>query len=162
LSGASADKLVVGGNLDLSSTDYLDVSGRGSGTSWVIATYDGTLTGVFNNVTIGYAVNYGSGSHSQITLYFGSGDFNSDTLVDAGDYVTWRKNNGTNQALANDSGLGTPIGAAHYDLWRNNFSHSTMSGGGSQLDGAAVPEPGKLGLIALAVIGIVSVRRRSA
>ncbi len=38
------------------------------------------------------------------------GDFNSDGKVDAADYVTWRKNNGTNNVLANDNGLGTPIG----------------------------------------------------
>jgi hypothetical protein len=114
---------------------------------------------VFNNIPLGYTVNYGSGLHSQITLYFGSGDFNGDTLVDAGDYVTWRKYNGTNHALPNDSGLGTPIGAAHYDLWRNNFSHSTVHGSGSGIDGpAAVPEP--MGVIALAAIGMVSVRRR--
>ncbi len=46
------------------------------------------------------------------------GDFNNDGKVDAGDYVTWRKNNGTNNALPNDNGLGVPITSAHYDLSR--------------------------------------------
>jgi len=45
-----------------------------------------------------------------------------------GDYVTWRKNNGTNKALANDNGLGTPIGQSHYDLWRANFGNSILLG----------------------------------
>ena len=40
------------------------------------------------------------------------GDFNSDGTVDAGDYITWKKNEGTNNALANDNGLGTPVGTA--------------------------------------------------
>jgi autotransporter-associated beta strand protein len=74
LSGASADKLVVGGALDLSATDSLNITGSGSGGSWVIATYTGALTGTFDTVTPGYSVNYGTGLNSQITLTFpGSG-----------------------------------------------------------------------------------------
>jgi len=151
LNGTAADKLVVGGNLDLSAVDFLDIGGHGTGSSWVIAKYGGALTGVFDNVPLGFAVNYGTGNNSQITLYFGSGDFNGDTLVDAGDYVSWRKNQGTSNALANDAGLGTPIGAAHYNLWRTNFSHSTLSGTGAGLDDyAAIPEPKALALICAA------------
>lgn len=66
--------------------------------------------------------------------------------------TTWTAGNvavfaaGSNATRANDSGLGTPIGAAHYDLWRNNFSHSTLHGSGSGLDSAAVPEPGAFAL----------------
>jgi hypothetical protein len=66
------------------------------------------------------------------------GDFNSDGKVDAGDYDTWRKNNGTSNALANDNGLGTPIGSSHYDLWRAHFGAPPGSG---SLVGASVPEP---------------------
>ena len=50
-----------------------------------------------------------------------AGDFNEDNKVDAADYVVWRKNDGTNNALPNDNGLGTPIGVAHFNLWRANF-----------------------------------------
>ena len=121
LNGAAADKLAVGGNLDLLAVDSLDITGAGTGSSWVIATYVGTLAGTFDFVTSGYTVDYGSGTNSQITLNVAvgfPGDFNSDGKVDAGDYVTWRKNDGTNNALANDGGLGTPVGSAHYNLWR--------------------------------------------
>src|SRR6185369_916823 len=82
------------------------------------------------------------------------GDFNSDDKVDAGDYVTWRKNDGTNNALANDNGLGTPVGPAHYNLWRANFGNppGSGSGGGGGLGGAgAVPEPGAFVLLCLVV-----------
>jgi autotransporter-associated beta strand protein len=54
LSGATADKLVVGGHLNLSALDFLDVTGVGTGTSWIIASY-ASLTGTFNNVTSGAA-----------------------------------------------------------------------------------------------------------
>ena len=86
------------------------------------------------------------------------GDFNSDGKVDAGDYVTWRKNNGTNNALANDNGLGTPVGVAHYNLWRANFGNPP--GAGSSLGGgSAVPEPAALSL-AMFALGAAFVSRR--
>jgi len=69
LSGASADLLNVNGNIDLSAADTLNVSGVGSGASWVIATYTGTLSGTFDIVTTGYSVDYGTGANSQITLH---------------------------------------------------------------------------------------------
>jgi hypothetical protein len=69
------------------------------------------------------------------------GDFNSDQAVDAGDYVTWRKNNGTNNALPNDNNLGVPIGSAHYDLWRSNFGNGSSGTGAGLQAGGAVPEP---------------------
>jgi hypothetical protein len=144
LSGAAADKLVVGGNLSLSNVDFLDVTGTGSGLSWIIATY-GSLTGTFNNVTPGYTVNYGTGANSQITLNKAptgiNGDFDNNGKVDAGDYVTWRRSNGTNNPLLNDNGLGTPVGPAHYTLWRANFAKPPGSGTGTFDDSPAVPEP---------------------
>ncbi len=91
-----------------------------------------------------------------------AGDFNSDGKVDAGDYVTWRKNDGTNNALANDNGLGTPVGAAHYNLWRANFGNppgaGSSNGGGS--NAGAVPEPGTIALLGTALIALAYPRRR--
>ena len=83
------------------------------------------------------------------------GDFNSDGKVDAGDYVTWRKNNGTNNALANDGGLGTPVGPGHFTLWRANFGNPP--GAGSSLGGgSAVPEPATL-LLSFVMVGFTLV-----
>ena len=53
-----------------------------------------------------------------------NGDFNNNGVVDAADYALWRKNQNTNNALPNDNGLGTPVGAAHYDLWSANFGNA--------------------------------------
>ena len=163
LSGASADKLAVGGNLNLSNVDFLDISGVGQGLSWIIATYAGTLTGTFNNVTSGYTINYGTGTNSQITLIKApsgvNGDFNNDGKVDAGDYVTWRKNSGTSNALINDNGLGTPVGPAHYTLWQSNFGKPPGTGIGS-LSGGAVPEPASLLLVLLGIAGLFGSRSR--
>ena len=166
LSGATADKIVVGGNLSLSGIDILDVTGTGNAaTTFTIATYTGTLTGTFDtlNIPSGYTINYGTGTNSSITLTSPAaglpGDFNSDGKVDAGDYVTWRKNNGTSNALANDNGLGTPIGVAHYNLWRANFGNPPGAGAGG-LSNGAVPEPASMLLIFLSIAGFPVVRAR--
>jgi fibronectin-binding autotransporter adhesin len=65
LSGtARTDLLKISGNLDLSAADdYLDVSKLTTpampfGTSFIVATYGGALTGSFDHVTPGYAVSY--------------------------------------------------------------------------------------------------------
>src|SRR5262249_51448874 len=96
LSGATADQVAIAVNLGLSAlANFLDVTGPGTGSSWVIATYTGTLTGTFESITSGYSVDYGTGTNSQITLNATglglAGDFNNDGKVDAGDYPIWRK-----------------------------------------------------------------------
>jgi hypothetical protein len=156
LSGTSADKLVVNGNIDLSAVDNLDISGTGSGTSWVIATYAGTLTGTFDAVTAGYTVDYGSLSNSQITLHAAPtgvpGDYNKNGIVDAGDYVIWRNGGPLQNEVAS---IGT-VDQADYDAWKARFGNT--SGSGSSLGaGAAVPEPGSFALVivgfALGLVG---------
>ncbi|HEY3395290.1 MAG TPA: hypothetical protein VGK58_21495 [Lacipirellulaceae bacterium] len=153
LSGASADKLVVGGNLDLSNGELLDVAGTGSGSSWIIATYAGTLTGVFDTVTPGFMVDYGDGSNSQITLMATTaglpGDWNQDGKVDAADYVIWRKDPASHG--------GDPDG---YNTWRQNFGNSSGNGSNAIFAGAAVPEPAAVVLILLAIAQCVAWKRR--
>ena len=86
------------------------------------------------------------------------GDFNNDGKVDAGDYVTWRKNNGTNNALANDNGLGTPVGTAHYNLWRAHFGSPPGSGAGGLTSGA-VPEASTASLLLIMALLVGPWRR---
>jgi fibronectin-binding autotransporter adhesin len=70
-----------------------------------------------------------------------AGDFNSDGKVDNGDYLTWRKAYGSDSALANDNGLGTPIGDAHLVLWRQRFGNTSGSGPTGGLASGTIPEP---------------------
>jgi hypothetical protein len=51
------------------------------------------------------------------------GDYNDDGTVDAADYVTWRKNNGTNNVLPNDP-IGGTIDSDQYNQWAANFGES--------------------------------------
>jgi hypothetical protein len=70
------------------------------------------------------------------------GDYNLDGVVDAADYVEWRKFN--------------IHGTQGYDDWRSNFG--AVSGAGAIV--AIVPEPSTLILLALATLPALSSRRR--
>ncbi|HEX9832108.1 MAG TPA: endo-1,4-beta-xylanase, partial [Mycobacterium sp.] len=71
-----------------------------------------------------------------------TGDYNDDGLVDAADYVVWRKFAGTMTDLPNDNGIVGPVGAEHYNLWRANFGNSAPGSGAAFQTGVLpVPEP---------------------
>lgn len=63
-----------------------------------------------------------------------SGDYTNDFSADAADYVLYRNNLATAPATAlpNDNGLGTPIGNAHYDLWRTHYGNTSAVNDGQQ------------------------------
>ena len=90
-----------------------------------------------------------------------AGDYNSNGVVDAPDYVMWRKNAGTGNALPNNL-IGGTIGMAQYNQWRANFGN-TAPGSGSSTDAmanVAVPEPTSLLLMTLAAAKLATWRRR--
>ncbi len=76
IDGATGDSLVVNGNLSVSgSTLAITTLNAPSATSYVVASYTGTLTQPFASVTLngaalpaGWSLNYGTGTNSQITL----------------------------------------------------------------------------------------------
>jgi hypothetical protein len=72
------------------------------------------------------------------------GDFNQNGLVDAADYVLWRK------------GLGTTFIPEHYNDWRANFGRTTAGSGIS-----SVPEPATLLLQGIGALVLVMSRRNT-
>jgi hypothetical protein len=73
------------------------------------------------------------------------GDFNVDGVVDAADYVVWRKR------------LGAPFAQADYALWRRNFHRKATAAGATVAAGsAALPEASG---VAMLVSGIVAAFR---
>jgi hypothetical protein len=89
-----------------------------------------------------------------------AGDYNNNGIVDAADYVVWRKKNGTSGPLPNDP-IGGTIGPAQYTQWRANFG-KTLSGSGSSLGIEAVPEPSTICLtLALICTAFGVVQRNS-
>jgi hypothetical protein len=56
-----------------------------------------------------------------------SGDYNNDGVVDAADYILWRKNQATTNALKND-GIGGTIDLPQYAEWRAQYGSSSTPG----------------------------------
>jgi hypothetical protein len=69
------------------------------------------------------------------------GDFNDDDLVDGQDFLIWQR-----------GGSPTPLSAGDLTDWRTNFG--TVAPGVN-----AVPEPTALGLLTLASIAAIGMRR---
>jgi hypothetical protein len=88
-----------------------------------------------------------------------AGDYNNNNIVDAADYVVWRKNRLTANVMPNDP-FGPLIADSQYNLWRANFGKTPGTGAGSVVNICAVPEPSTLVLILGGLIGVVLVRRR--
>jgi len=78
-----------------------------------------------------------AGAHARLP-----GDFNGDNVVNAGDYVAWRKTYGTPES---------------YDAWRANFG--ATAGSGSAASGA-IPEPATALLLLFAIAGGFIRRRK--
>jgi T5SS/PEP-CTERM-associated repeat protein len=76
-----------------------------------------------------------------------AGDYNGNGVVDAADYVVWRKTDGTQQG---------------YDTWRANFGQTAGSGASlaSSRASGAIPEPATLWLMSLAIVWLCA-RHRS-
>jgi hypothetical protein len=75
------------------------------------------------------------------------GDYNSNGVVDAPDYVVWR------------NGLGSTFVPADYDVWRTHFGQTAASGSEAS-PRAAVPEPASVGLVVAAITGLILRSRR--
>jgi hypothetical protein len=132
-----------------------------NGNSWQIITA-GSIASQFSSVTAGYYVQQ---QGNNLILVFGTappatlaGDYNDDDVVDAADYVVWRRAMTLGGTLPNETAsLGT-IDQADLDAWRANFG--AMQGSGAQ-SAPAVPEPPAWMMLAFAAgIGLTSVPRR--
>jgi hypothetical protein len=105
----------------------------------------GTVGGVFNTLTLP-ALNAGlSWNTSQlyadgVLSIMLTGDYNLNGVVDAADYIVWRK------------GLGMAYAPADYDIWRAHYGQTPGSGSGVLAD-AAVPEPSTTALLIIAATG---------
>ena len=82
-------------------------------------------------------------AHAYLAKLVAPGDFNGDNTVDAADYVVWRKNNGP---------------STDYDLWRANYGQ-TISGSGSSIESASIPEPSALLLLGMSAFSLLGYRK---
>jgi hypothetical protein len=82
------------------------------------------------------------------------GDYNNNGVVDAGDYVVWRRNLGTSFQLPNEATSTTPgsVTQEDYAAWRARFGNTAATAGsGSLANSASVPEPASVVLVMFAL-----------
>ena len=87
------------------------------------------------------------------------GDYNGNGVVDAADYVAWRKNLNMAATLPNDTTPGF-VSSEDYGVWRSNFGR-TLAGAGAA-ERAAIPEPGGVVLLLTSFVGLIAMRRQRA
>lgn len=141
----------LGGELDVSLlSGFVPTAGE----MFQILTATGGVTGTFANTVLpaldgnlSWQVEYDVNS---VTLAVIAptlpGDYNGDGIVDAADYVIWRKTDGNNQA--------------GYDAWRANFGN-TLGRGAARVS-AAIPEPATAMMLIICGLGVVPIRRHPA
>ncbi|HEX5472409.1 MAG TPA: phosphodiester glycosidase family protein [Lacipirellulaceae bacterium] len=116
----------------------------GGGSTTMVADYYGDRGS-------GILVNQPSGSERSVGVNLGlyalpNGDYNQDNVVDAADYVTWRKTIGGTQA---------------YNAWQQNFGMPAWTLNQSiGSDAAVVPEPAVASLFALALAFVAGARKK--
>jgi hypothetical protein len=86
------------------------------------------------------------------------GDYNDDGIVDAADYVIWRKNLGTSFQLSNEDPAVTPgmVTSEDFDVWQAHFGDQMGPGAGSSI--SPVPEPATIvqAIVTLVVFSVSS------
>jgi hypothetical protein len=85
------------------------------------------------------------------------GDYNRNYVVDAADYVVWRKTLGSTTNLAADGSGNGEIDGSDYGIWRSNFGTTEVASG---LSSAIVPEPQAWLLLVAGLSTYVLVARR--
>ena len=130
----------------------------------------GTRSGTFNSIQLPTLAGALAWNTSQLyvsgvlSVVSGQpGDYNNNGVVDAADFVVWRKNQGTTNILPNDLTGGT-IGTAQYNQSCAHFGQLPGSGSGSAGTSpvqTAVPEPGTLVLLVFAAAGWCAQRGRA-
>ena len=74
------------------------------------------------------------------------GDYNQNGVVDAADYVVWRK------------GLGTTYMQNDYDVWRTHFGQ-TVGGGSGPIGNSTIPEPATAVVLIVGMLAMFTGRR---
>jgi T5SS/PEP-CTERM-associated repeat protein len=133
------------------------------GDSFQILTAAGGITGSLSlaappALPVGMEWDLDINTNNVVLSVVGTGDYNGNGVVDAGDYVVWRDTLGqTGTSLAADGNGNGAVDTADYDLWRRRFGGVIGGGVGAA---AAIPEPTTMALLAMCSFVALSRKRR--
>lgn len=150
-SGATLD-LKFSGSADVIDSLFLNGISRPVGTWGAVGSGAQFTSSLFLGIGVLQVTNY--------VPSFLAGDYNSNGIVDAADYIVWRRSIGAS-TIANRDPLNTgPVGAADANTWRAHLGQ--MVGAGAGLSEVPVPEPatGAALVVCLAAV-CLTVRARS-
>ena len=136
-----------------------------AGDSFVLLTADGGITGVPTLAGTPNPTNLLEWDldvdANQVTLSAMpalEGDYSANGVVDAADYVLWRKLlDQAGPGLVADGDDNNIVNAADYQIWRTNFGATI---GAPAAGAAAIPEPAALWLVCLGALAISLSRRK--
>ncbi len=135
---------VLGNSFTIITTNVGNVGGQ----------FDMELLPISNGLTFDVIYNPKSVVLQVIEVTTLPGDYNHNGVVDAADYVVWRK------------GLGTSYTQSDYDIWRSHFGQTAGSGGGGLGGGeafattSAVPEPASWLMLLIVAMTVAVAKRR--
>jgi hypothetical protein len=157
-SGDLGDFFSNAGNTAVYGQDsFVSATFNGSTYNWKIS-YTGNIIWTDPNASAVTSIS-GTGAADVVLIGFSSvivpqgvpGDYNNNGVVDAADYVLWRKGG----QLQNEVDNPGTVNAADYTAWRTRFGNTSGSG----LSAGAVPEPSAILLIVAGLFGLVASRR---
>jgi hypothetical protein len=164
-SGFNGTELINATGVDSSTATVLGEIHQFSTDGWFSLSFDGV-----NATAIEYVISKPDGSANpwinypiaEFQLYATPvvpGDYNGNGVVDAADYVLWRKGG----PLQNEVNTPGTVDASDYTAWRARLGNNTAGSGSGSLDGGAVPEPSTslLALLAIATTVVLGHGRRS-
>lgn len=88
------------------------------------------------------------------------GDYNLDGIVDAADYVVWRKSVGQSRNLEADGNNSGSIDSQDYEIWRRHYGQIIDYAEGTSILSTVVPEPVSCTMVAIAGLFVASRFRR--
>jgi hypothetical protein len=97
-----------------------------------------------------------AGQVGSVDLTHLTGDYNSNSAVDAADFVLWRNTLNSTTLLAADGSGNLIVGAEDFGVWRTNFGRALAGAGSAASVGLTVPEPSAGSFAIIAAIVVVS------
>jgi T5SS/PEP-CTERM-associated repeat protein len=168
----SFDKLAIDGHATIAGTLHASLFGGFTpavGSAFQVLTATGGISGRF---TLDFPT-FGTLNGPRWVLFYSnsdvvlklvnlpSGDYNGDGVVDAADYVVWRKSLGqTGLALPADGNHDHQVDQGDFDVWRAHFGQAVGSGSDIDANGT-LPEPTALALLLMAAAHSFFHRRRA-